>query len=133
MSKERLFECYFRLEANSRCQQAQTSHGNELFSNGGTKRRHGVALQPQFTTDYVIASTIFIVGSEQTIWRKWADSQGLHQSWKYVDLYCVENDQEDGVISDLEKIICHRLERRNSLLTQEKINVPPDSSVTGKR
>jgi len=39
-------------------------------------------------------------------------------------LYCVKYDQKNGVIADLEKIICHFMERKNKLLTQKKISVP---------
>ena len=65
------------------------------------------------STDHrLIAPTILMVGSEPMIWQNAADSQGLsHNVWRrrYVDLYCVENEQENGVIPDLENAINHRM------------------------
>ena len=66
-------------------------------------------------------------GQEQKIWQKLVDSQGpsyYFGSRKHMDLYCVEYDQENGVISDLEKITCQRTEIKNMLPTQKKISVP---------
>jgi hypothetical protein len=64
------------------------------------------------TDQRLIAPTILMVGSEPVIWQNAADSQGLShnvRSCKHIDLYCVENEQENGVISDLEKVIGHRM------------------------
>jgi hypothetical protein len=67
-------------------------------------------------------------GSEKTRWRSLIDSQAIDggsPSLNYIDIYCVEYDQDNGIISDLdtmdvngwqkrllEKIICYTPRRR---------------------
>jgi len=57
-----------------------------------------------------------MVGSEQTVWPNPMDSQGPRHDYdsRYrMNLYCVEYDQEDCVISDLEKIVCQRPQQKH--------------------
>jgi hypothetical protein len=61
------------------------------------------------------------------------DSQGLSHDFgsrKHMNLYRVENEQENRIISDL-KIICHRTERKIRYPTRRMLMYHHMVSVTG--
>jgi len=71
----------------------------------------------------IIAPTILMVGLEQTVWQNPMDSQGPRHDYdsRYrMNLYCVEYNQEDCVISDLEKIICQRPRKKKHVTHPEE-------------
>jgi len=57
------------------------------------------------------------------MWQNPMGSQGLSHDCctrKKVCLYCVEHDQENGVVSDLEGVLCQRMETKKFVTHPEE-------------
>ena len=60
-------------------------------------------------------------------WQYLLNSHAINEHFrvvKYIDIYCVEYNQEDGIVSNLKEMIYERPVNKKRLRTQRKISVP---------